>query len=180
MAKVWKLVLLIVLTLIFYALDYVGNPCPQQKWEAIPPLLFHHLIYAFVAIGWIFDSPFVLCLYIAAPIIIFFQHAVYHSCIVTDVTNKICETPGALYRDPLTIIGIKYPINAFVFSPLIVFGMCYAVYKLIRILRGKKQKGPTLNKHCDDCSFSCIAPLLSSAPLSKQKFRNALKNTRSD
>lgn len=168
MAKVWKIVLLIIITFIIYTIDYMGNPCPQQKWEAIPPLLFHHLIFAFIAVGWIFDSPFVLALYIFAPIIIFLQHAVYHSCIVTDVTNKICETPNQLFRDPLTVIGITYPVNAFVFSPVIIFGMLIAIWKLIRILRHKKQPGPYLKKYCNSCSFSCVAPMLSSAPYNIQ------------
>lgn len=156
MASVTKIVLLIVIALIFFWIDYVGNPCLQQKWEAIPPVFFHHLVVAFVAVGWMFDSPLILVLYIAAPLVIFVQHCVYHYCIVTEVTNKICDTPGAIFTDVLTIAGIDPKYKLFLFAPFIALGLIIASCKLYRIL--KRGKAPTFNKRCDGCDFECILP----------------------
>jgi len=162
MAAIIKLVFLIILSFIFFWTDYIGNPCLKEKWEAIPVIFFHHFIYAFVFIGWIFDSPFVLFLYLAAPIVIFTQHYVYKVCIVTDVTNQICGTPGTIFQDPLTVAGLKPPLNMIVFSPFIILGLIIAVCKLYKII--KTRKAPILNKRCGGCSFECLLPSIKTMP----------------
>lgn len=115
-----ELTLITVLGLILYIIDVKTSPHLYRKCqtpEAQFVLFFHHIINAFVYVGWLANSKILLSIYLMIPLILFIQWEMNkNKCVITQYTNDVCQLPDN-YRmnDIFGWIGLKDDIPVKIF-----------------------------------------------------------------
>lgn len=127
-----KLVFFIVVWLIFFYIDFIGNPCLQKKPGVWPIIAFHHFIWTYGLLGWIFDDPVFLFLYLMMPLVAML-HWRTDRCFVNQVTEEYCGSEVEPFRRMDRIFGIP----DYVYNVIVGMGVVIAAYKLYRNLKSK-------------------------------------------
>jgi len=127
-----KLVFFICVWLIFFFIDLIGNPCLQKRLDVWPIIIFHHFIWTYALLGWIFDDPVFLIIHILLPVAAFCHWTSGTGrCFVNEVTEEYCGTEVEPFRKMDNIFGIP----DYVYNTIVGFGVAISVYKIYRYFK---------------------------------------------
>lgn len=129
-----KLVIFLIIWLIFFFIDLIGNPCLQKRLDVWPIIAFHHLVWTFALIGWILDDPVILMIYLATPIMAMSHWVLDKRCFINDITNDYCD-PNEV--EPFRKMDRIFKIPDYVYNAIVAMGVVIAIVKLYRCLRTK-------------------------------------------
>lgn len=142
-----KLLLLIVIALIIFAIDAATSKCIQNNSQVIPIVLTHHLIFTFVLLGWILDDPVVLLVYISIPLIVGLHWATNKNhCMFDEITSEICGE-DVQFRHLATMCGIPWQV----IQVIVAIGVIIAIYKIYKALKSGKPVYPYHGCRYDIC-----------------------------
>lgn len=108
--------------------DYHSRCCDHAPVSFLAQNWVHHVLFVFVATGWLCNDPRVLAIHlITIWIVLLNWEAHYGKCSLTMRINDVCGRPeGAEFRDVTHFLGVK---NEVLFTVIVFLGMTISAYK---------------------------------------------------
>jgi hypothetical protein len=129
------LVLLLLLGTVQFMIDVLSPGDYHARCYNDDPVSFlgqnwvHHVLFVFVATGWLCDDPRVLVIHLVTIWIVLLNwEANYGMCSLTMRINDLCGRPeGADFRDVTHFLGVKNEVT--LLTVIVILGMTISAYK---------------------------------------------------
>ena len=124
--KLLVVIIIYILTSI-YDMNTRFKTCLKGNIKILPVLLFHRLLWVFLFFGWIFDSKFILIIYLLFNIGLQI-HWLFNNneCVITQIERKMCKLPADSYSDYFynlfgKNISLYYGVVQLIFCTIVVW-----------------------------------------------------------
>jgi hypothetical protein len=131
------LLIIIVVAIVTFVVDAMGNKCIQRNGEVATLIFTHHIIYTFALLGWLLDDFALLLVYVFVPLIAMLHWNTAPSCIIDEVSGKLCGEQREFMH-----LGRQLNLPHKLICALIGVGVLIGIYKLYRILRDRPRGPP--------------------------------------